>query len=129
MSKNYLISLFILTALVGGIIFGWNYTMPAYANAHAYFILGYYFLFTFGIHYWLTRVGDAKTFIMKFLGATGIKLFLNLIIILVYGLKNKPGAVTFALFFLFIYFIYTFFEVVQLNKQFRKNESTDKNQS
>ena len=51
---------------------------------------------------------------MRFLGVTGIKLFLNLIIILIYGLTHRKSAVSFAMFFLGIYFLFTFFESYSL---------------
>jgi hypothetical protein len=119
MNQKYLFSLITISLVAGAGIFSWNYFMPAYANNHAWFILLYYFLFTMGLHYYLTKkTSQDKSFIMKFMGVTGIKLFLNLIVILVYGLNNKPKAVTFALIFMIVYFIFTIFESRQLIKAF-----------
>ena len=129
MNPKYLTSLIIMSVLAGAGIFCWNYFVPEYANNHGYFILAYYFLFTLGLHYYLTKKADAKSFVMKFMGVTGIKLFLNLIVILVYGLNNKPKAVSFALIFLLVYFLFTIFEsrqLINLYKSDKKKEAGNK---
>jgi hypothetical protein len=95
-------------------IFLFNNYFSAYANPHAWYILIYYSVFTLATHVWLTKNQDAKTFVMRFMGVTGIKLFLNLIIILVYGLTHRKSAVSFAIYFLGIYFLFTFFESYRL---------------
>ena len=123
MNRNYLITLTIISLLAGAGIYFWNYAMPDYSNAHGFFILVYYVLFTIGIHAWLTKNGDGKSFVMRFMGITGIKLFLNLIVILVYGLNYRNKAVSFALMFLLIYFLFTIFESVQLMRLFKTKKS------
>ncbi len=95
-------------------IFIFNRYVKLYSNPHAWYILIFYTLFTLITHLWLTRNIKTKTFIMRFLGVTGIKLFLNLIIILIYGLTHRKSAVSFAMFFLGIYFLFTFFESYSL---------------
>ena len=65
---------------------------------------------------------DPKAFIMRFMGVTGIKLFLNLIIILIYGLSFREKAVSFALFFMCIYFLFTFFESYSLIQEINKTK-------
>jgi len=127
MSKKYLISILIMTFLAFWGIFSWNRFVPSYANSHGYYILGYYFLFTLGLHYYLTKKADPKSFIMKFMGVVGIKLFLNLIVILVYGLNNKAKAVSFALIFLLVYFLFTIFESVHLTTFLKTEKRNDSN--
>lgn len=108
-------------------IFLFNRYFESFSNAHAWYILLYYAVFTFATHTWLTRNQDPKTFIMRFLGVTGIKLFLNLIIILIYGLSHRKTAVSFAIFFLGIYFLFTFFESYSLIRV--TNSSKEKSNS
>lgn len=127
MSKKYLISILIMTFLAFLGIFSWNLFVPSYANSHGYYILGYYFLFTLGLHYYLTKKADPKSFIMRFMGVVGIKLFLNLIVILVYGLNNKAKAVSFALIFLLVYFLFTIFESVHLTTFLKTEKRNDSN--
>jgi len=127
MSKKYLISILIMTFLAFWGIFSWNRFVPNYANSHGYYILVYYFLFTLGLHYYLTKKADPKSFIMKFMGVVGIKLFLNLIVILVYGLNNKAKAVSFALIFLLVYFLFTIFESVHLTTFLKTEKRNDSN--
>ncbi|MFN5183850.1 MAG: hypothetical protein ACK5D5_12590 [Bacteroidota bacterium] len=116
MTKIYLIKNFIIVALVSSGIYLWNSFSGKFSNIHIWFILPYFAIFTPLLHLWLLRNPDPKKFVMRYMGATGIKLLINLFLILIYGLINKPGAVTFAMAFLVIYFIFTFFEISQLLK-------------
>lgn len=125
MNQKYLSGLLLTGALTAAGIFCWNYFMPQYANQHAWFILAYYLLFTAAIHLWLTRNTEPKKFVMRFMGVTGIKLFLNLIVIVIYGLTHKSSAVSFALMFVFIYFIFTFFESAQLIKNIKQKKENN----
>jgi hypothetical protein len=125
MSKNYLISLLIVSLGAGLAIYLWNYFMPQYACDHAWFILLYYMIFTAGLHIWLTKNADSRTFIMKFMGVTGIKMLVNLIIILVYGLNFKSKAIPFTLSFLLIYFLFTIFESRQLIREFKTKKENN----
>ena len=124
MTKKYLIKISLLSVFVALAIYIWNSNAGRFSNLHIWFILPYYVLFTLAIHYWVLKNPDPKKFIMRFLGVTGIKLFINLIIILVYGLNLKSSAISFALGFLLIYFVFTFFECIQLLQPLKeKNES------
>ncbi|MBC7864239.1 MAG: hypothetical protein IAF38_14775 [Bacteroidia bacterium] len=126
MNQKYLFALITISLLTGAGIYSWNYFMPVYANKHAFFILAYYFLFTLGLHWYLTKKSSQdKSFIMKFMGVTGIKLFLNLIVILVYGLNNKAQSVTFALMFMIVYFVFTIFECRQLINAYKPNKENN----
>jgi hypothetical protein len=114
MNQKYFVSLFVISVLTAAGIYVWNYYMPKFSNNHAWFILAYYVIVTTAIHYWLINHVDPKKFVMRFMGITGMKLFLNLIVILVYGLSLRHKAISFALMFMMIYFIFTFFESYQL---------------
>lgn len=103
-------------------IFFWNKFGTAGKNEHAWFILLYYSVFTFLTHRWMLSNPDPKAFVMRFMGVTGIKLFLNLIIILIYGLSFREKAVSFALFFMSIYFLFTFFESYSLVQEINKTK-------
>lgn len=129
MNRNYVVVLLLISALTAAGIYCWNRFMPEYANDHVWFILVYYILFTLGIHVWLTRAIEPRKFIMRFMGVTSIKLFINLIIILIYGLKMKQKAIPFAIIFLLVYLIFTFFESVQLMKSVKQKKENNINES
>jgi hypothetical protein len=118
MTKNYIIKILLLNILIGVAIYFWNANMTRLANPHFWLILVYYTFFTVLIHFWLLKNTDPKKFIMRFMGITGIKLFINLIVILIYGLTKREGAITFALGFFMIYFVFTFFEIRELLTSF-----------
>lgn len=122
MNRKYLLSLIITTLLTGAALFSWNYFMPKHSNNHVWIILAYYTLVTAVIHHWLVSNIEPKKFVMRFMGITGIKLMLNLVVILVYGVLMRDKVVSFALMFMIIYFIYTFFESAQLIKSFNQNK-------
>jgi hypothetical protein len=56
---------------------------------------------------------------MSYLGFTGIKLFINLLIIIVYLLLNRTLAMNFSVFFLAIYFVFLIFEIISLQNEFK----------
>ena len=124
MNLKYILKLSGVSFFVGAGIYCWNFFSLTFSNPHIWFILPYFVLFTMINHYWLTNKDDAKQFTVRFMGSTGIKLFVNLIIILIYGLNNKRGAIPFALAFLIIYFLFTFFEISQLLKHFKTKVNT-----
>ena len=62
------------------------------------------------------RNEDKLRFSQFFMLATGIKMFLSLLIILIYFLIVKPKTQYFIIPFFFIYFCYTVFEVYFLTK-------------
>jgi hypothetical protein len=76
----------------------------------------FFILITGLLHYFFIKNLEKKPqqFITTFLGLTGLKLFLYLMIIVVYFLTNKKDAVSFILSFLFFYLVFTAFEVYSL---------------
>lgn len=55
-------------------------------------------------------------FVNRFMLISGMKLFVFLFIILVYGFVDRDGFVAFALVFLITYFTFSIFEVIQIIK-------------
>jgi hypothetical protein len=126
MNKKYLTKLFLTSTLVALAIFFWNFFVTKLSNPHIWFILPYFMLATPLIHNYFLNNADPKKFVMRFMAVTGIKLLLNLVMILAYGLILKNGAITFALSFLVIYFTFTSFEIAQLLKHFNTKELESK---
>lgn len=119
--KSFLFKLLLLAAVVttayallGNIVPARFYFVGFYAVA------GLFILVTLLFHLGLQKSFEkgSKNFIRYYMGATGLKLLLFLIIILIYAFVNKAGAVGFALCFFFYYFTFTAFEVIVANAQF-----------
>ena len=74
------------------------------------------FLITVLFHRYLiyTTEGSNRKFPAKFLGATGIKMGLYMILIILYVVIDSENAVPFLLVFMIIYIIFTIFEVVSV---------------
>jgi hypothetical protein len=74
------------------------------------------FLITILFHRYLIRsVGESnRKFPAKFLGATGIKMGLYMILIIIYVILDRENAVPFLLVFMIVYLIFTIFEVVSI---------------
>jgi len=74
------------------------------------------FLITVLFHRYLisTTEGTNRKFPAKFLGATGIKMGIYMILIILYVVFDHENAVPFLLVFMIIYIIFTIFEVVSV---------------
>ena len=74
------------------------------------------FFITVLFHRYLIRSvgGSNRKFPAKFLGATGIKMGLYMILIIIYVILDRENAVPFLLVFMIVYLIFTIFEVVSI---------------
>ena len=85
----------------------------------------FFILVTGILHYFFIKNLEKKPqqFVTAFLGLTGLKLFLYLMVIVVYFLTNKKDAVAFILSFLFFYLVFTAFEIYSLLKSSNARET------
>ncbi|MBW6478523.1 MAG: hypothetical protein K0B37_03775 [Bacteroidales bacterium] len=90
-----------------------RFAPPAFVSEFLVFIVPFFFLMTLLTRIFTKRINakDPKKSLAVYLGASGIKLFLYLIVLVVYGLLNKDDAPAFFLSFFFFYLVYTFVEV------------------
>ena len=82
------------------------------------------FLITVLFHRYLIRsAGESnRKFPAKFLGATGIKMCLYMILIIIYVVFDKENVVPFLLVFMVIYIIFTVFEVISILNYLKTNK-------
>jgi len=120
--KNYIYKLGLISVIllaVSSILFltvlkpWFNYIFP--------FVILYFFLFNSFQHYKLLKSAKKKpqVFNTNYMAWFGIKIFFNLSFILIYVLLNKAEALSFVLFFVVCYMVYTTFEVIALTKTLR----------
>ena len=86
-----------------------------------------FFVVTFHFHRGLINSlkKDSKTFVRYYMGGSGAKLGIFLIVILIYAFINKADAMKFALTFFLFYIFYTVFEVSIAYKQFGSNKENN----
>jgi hypothetical protein len=115
------LSVFILFCATG--LFCWNhFTEPSWHDSVSWYILAFFSLSTILLHQYLLRSasGEAKNFVYKFMGITGIKLFTYLCFLIILFLINRDHARVLALYFLVIYLLFTVFEVSSLYQKLKK---------
>jgi hypothetical protein len=118
--NTFLIRLFVLSLVVALALFVLH-SMEEFAP---YFLLSWgsfiFFIFFSFCIFLLGRKGAAsknkQLFSQIFLGATVIKLFVSLSLVLAYFFTTNPASKFFILPFFFVYFCYTVFEVYFMTK-------------
>ncbi|MBU0763798.1 MAG: hypothetical protein KJ607_03070 [Bacteroidetes bacterium] len=80
------------------------------------YVLVFFYIITCGLHYVLLRITRLKPdkFVTYFMMITTIKLLFYMIVMIVYLFFDREGAVVFLLVFLFLYILFTVFEVLSL---------------
>lgn len=88
----------------------------------AWFLLGFFVIATFLFHYGLLKSskGDPKKFVRYYMSATGIKLFVYMLFVIIYALIKRTEAVPFLISFCALYFLYLIFEVITAQRTFQK---------
>jgi hypothetical protein len=115
--KNFVLYLFLLTTLIS--IAGWiifkNWLPEKYFTGFL-FVPFVFFIITLSFHYYLIRSSSKEIikFTPRFIGASGIKMFIYCILIIVYLLIDRHQVVSFLICFLICYFLYTTFEIISV---------------
>ncbi len=121
--QGFLIKILLLTLITtGGYFLAGNYLPANWYYPGFYWLPWMMAVVTAIFHYGLMkRKNDGKAFVRYYMGATGLKLFIYLLILLVVAFSNKAMAVPFALCFFFFYLCFTVFEVASSYKNFGGN--------
>lgn len=112
--KNYYKKLTLFSFILFLISFLFSrFASSALVSDYLVFIVPFFFLMTLITRVFVkSKAAEAsKKSITSYLGASGVKLFLYLIVLIIYGLLNREDAPAFFISFLLFYLIYTFFEV------------------
>lgn len=116
--KPFLYKTLIITWLLelasGGIYYSFQNKFSLLIMIIPIYFFAVYFLF----HYLLLKASEMRQaiFISKYMMFTGLKLFLNIGVLIAIILLNKEFAINNAISFLICFFIFTFFEVQELLK-------------
>ena len=120
---NFLKALLIFSLITGLLTYFASTTfLPGKITLLTWQVLIYFIMITVVFHYGLLRSSQGKpqAFIRYYMGGVTVKLFVHVIVILMYSLFNRNEAVRFIITFLIFYFLYTTFETIFSVKRFRK---------
>ena len=123
--RKFTLYLFFLTVLIT--IAGWMLFQTVLKDQY---FLGFLFLpllffgITIALHFYLIKSSQKEIikFTPRFIGATGIKMLIYFILILIYLLIDREHAAPFLICFLICYFIYTAFEIISILKYLKSNK-------
>ncbi len=123
--RNFSLYLFLTTVIItaaGWILFK-TYLPDRYFKGFLLFPF-IFFSITIALHYYLIRSSHKEIikFTPRFIGATGIKMLIYVILIVIYLLFNRNQAVSFLICFLICYFIYTAIEIISVLKYLKSNK-------
>lgn len=122
---NFALYLFILTVIISAI--GWilvhTYLPDKYFTGFLVLPLLFFFI-TLALHYYLMKSSQKENikFTPRFIGATGIKMMIYVILIAIYLLINRNQAVSFLICFLICYLLYTTFEIISILSYLKSNK-------
>ncbi len=120
---NFLKAIFIFSVITSALIYVASLSLVEdKINPLTWLLLFYFVSITAVFHFGLLKASEGKpqVFIRYYMGATTFKLFIHVIVILMYCLFNRNDAVRFIITFLILYILYTVFETVVAAKRFRK---------
>lgn len=121
--KQYFYKIIFFSIIVGtisGILFATLFSkfyLPVFP-----FLLLFFILVNTIVHWFVLRAGDKKParFSAYFMGTISFKLLVYLAFLTAYVLIDKTNAMVFIITFFALYILYSIFETISLQKQFRK---------
>lgn len=86
------------------------------------FVIIFFYVITLSVHYFLSKSLKDRIakFSVNFMITTTIKLIIYASFVIIYLLFNKNEAITFVVFFIINYLIFTIFEVVSILRELKK---------
>lgn len=131
-TTRFFLTLSVFSLIVYAILFNLQSSLPPKAIFGDFYIIQLLiFAVTLGLHSGLMNAGKKsnQAFIRFFMGATAVRLFIYMAIMIIYALFNKEKAFGFILHFFILYLLYTAFEVVFTFRQFSGKNSSDTGRS
>lgn len=121
--KSFLSRLLLFSSLPFSLVFLWiKYAPQAYSTEHGWFIVAFFLSVTAFVHYALLKAKEksSKSVVTYFMALSGLRMLLYFMVILIYALVNKGGALGFGLLFLSVYALFSIFEIISLQQLLRK---------
>jgi hypothetical protein len=112
----------IFLALIAAALYYWNYSQPV-RNVHpdSWIIFGFFALLFFLLHLFLLNAEDKApgVFVRRFMAVSTIRLFVLVIIMVLYSMTHAIFATLFIWHFLIFYFVFAIFEIAALYNHFK----------
>lgn len=121
--RSFFIQLALFSIFTMGVLYFWQqYASLRFQTDLGWLIWGFFIIVTAFIHIVLVRSAEQspRKFITNFMVLSATKLFVYLMVIVIYALLKGKAALGFVILFLVLYFLYSIFEVVTLLKHFKK---------
>lgn len=121
--RSFFIQLALFSIFTMGVLYFWQqYASLRFQTDLGWLLWGFFIIVTALIHIVLVRSSEQspRKFITNFMALSGAKLFVYLMVIVIYALLKGKEALGFVILFLVLYFLYSIFEVVTLLKHFKK---------
>lgn len=122
--KNFLIKLIAFSAVVGIIDFCWIRFMPVSKHVpHVWMMICFFAFMIAGFHLLAVNQSKGKPqgFIRFYMAFTALRLFLYMLVVLLYRFYDKPTLPPFAIGFMAHYLLFTLFEVPLLLQEVKKS--------
>jgi hypothetical protein len=121
--RSFFIQLALFSIFTMGVLYFWQqYASLRFQTDLGWLLWGFFIVVTALIHIVLVKSSEQspRKFITNFMALSGAKLFVYLMVIVIYALLKGKEALGFVILFLVLYFLYSIFEVVTLLKHFKK---------
>lgn len=122
--KPFFIKLFLFSLIVSVIDFCWIRFTPVENHVpHVWIMLLFFIAITSVFHFLAISQSKDKQqgFIRFYMGSTALRLFLYVMVIVIYRFYDKPTLIPFAIGFMAHYLLFTVFEVPILLREIRKS--------
>jgi FtsH-binding integral membrane protein len=118
--KSFALFVAVIVAFLGGL----SLFAPAYFHAHSWWFLVYCMALSAGT-YAITKKGlNNENFANMVMAATGIRLLLSAVLILIYLQYNEQNKLLFVITFFVLYFLFLGFEIRTLLSKLRQNSES-----
>ena len=123
--KRFALFLFLFTAVItlaGYLVM--KYLLPGHYFTGCLFLPLMLYIVTIAVHRYLIIASreEDKKFTYRFIGATGIKMAIYMVFLVVYLLLDREHAMPFLICFLVLYVFYSVFEVLAVLKYLKNNK-------
>ncbi|MEO5644774.1 MAG: hypothetical protein ABIQ40_03150 [Bacteroidia bacterium] len=119
---KYFLRYSIFLALIAAALYFWNESQPVQkVHPLSWGIFGFFAVLFFFLHLFLLNAEDKKpgVFVRRFMAVSTIRLFVLVMIMVIYSLLQPLYARSFLLHFLVFYFAFAIFEIASLYHHFK----------
>jgi L-asparagine transporter-like permease len=120
--SNYTIKLIVFSAFLFAISYVLNQSLTfKFKNEQAVFIVVYLFVLTLLMHLALRKTFTERpqAFVYRYMGFSGLRLVLHFFLLIAYWLVFKDLLVSFTVYFLVLYLLFTIFEIYFLYRDIK----------